>query len=66
LHANAVSISSLVLTRRTGEIPISQRSLDHLVGEQLQRVGDGDAEGCCGLEINDEFVSKLNFPLSDR
>ena len=29
---------------------------DHLVGQQLERVRHGEAEGSGGLEINDEFV----------
>src|SRR3979411_247368 len=29
---------------------------DHMVGEQLERIGHGEAKGCCGLEINDEFI----------
>lgn len=28
-------------------------SLDDLVGEQLERIGHGEAEGCGGLEIDD-------------
>jgi (S)-mandelate dehydrogenase len=30
--------------------------LDNLVGEQLQRIRHREAEGCGGLEIDDEFV----------
>jgi len=29
---------------------------DHLVGQQLERVRHGEAEGSGGLEINDQFV----------
>ena len=29
---------------------------DHLVGQQLERVRHGEAEGGGGLEINDQFV----------
>jgi hypothetical protein len=29
---------------------------DHPVGEQLQRIGHGEAEGCGGFEIDDKLV----------
>ena len=31
---------------------------NHAVGEQLQRVGHSETEGCRGLEIDDKFVSE--------
>ena len=29
---------------------------DHLVGQQLERVRHGEAEGGGGLDVNDQFV----------
>ena len=49
-------------------VPTAELSglFDHLVGEQLERVGQGEAKGCGGLEIYDEFVfeRKLDWQIA--
>jgi hypothetical protein len=53
LDRTAGQFSAQKLTRETRQ---KSSLFDHLVGEQLERVGYSEAEGCGGLEINDEFV----------
>src|SRR6478672_8377808 len=43
---------------RRGTTSDCAASLDHPIGEQLQRVGHGEAKGCGGFEIDDKLVSE--------
>ena len=52
--------TKLVLAAVRCLVPLADTAslFNHAVGEQLQRVGHRETEGCGGLEIDDKLVSE--------